>query len=186
VPYGADGTYSHETVVNRVNADLANDIGNLAQRSLSMIAKNCNAQVPVRSAFTDEDETLLKSAAALLETVRAQMERFEIHNYLGSVFEVVSDANRYFASQEPWALKKTDPERMATVLYVTIEVVRYAAILLQPVVPASAAKLLDMLGVPPDERSFEHLDGAPLKPETPLPAPQGVFPRLVDTEAAGQ
>jgi methionyl-tRNA synthetase len=186
VPYGADGTYSHETVVNRVNADLANDIGNLAQRSLSMIAKNCNAQVPVRGAFSDDDDVLLKAAAGLLATVREQMERFEIHNYLASVFEVVSDANRYFASQEPWALRKTDPERMATVLYVTIEVVRYTAILLQPVVPASAAKLLDMLGVDVNERTFEHLDGAPLKPGTPLPAPQGVFPRLVDAEAAAK
>ncbi|MGB3810995.1 MAG: methionine--tRNA ligase [Parvibaculum sp.] len=183
VPYGADGTYSHETVVNRVNADLANDLGNLAQRSLSMIAKNCDAQVPLHGALTKEDEALLHSASSLLSTVREQMTRFEIHNYLASVFEVVSDANRYFASQEPWALKKTDPARMATVLYVTIEVVRYAAILLQPVVPTSAAKLLDMLSVPADERRFEHLDGTPLKPGTPLPAPQGVFPRLVDAEA---
>jgi methionyl-tRNA synthetase len=71
---------------------------------------------------------------------------------------------------------------MATVLYVTAEMVRYAAILLQPVMPASAAKLLDMLAVHEDERTFEHLDGSPLKPETPLPAPVGVFPRLVDEE----
>lgn len=184
VPYGADGTYSHETVVNRVNAELANDIGNLAQRSLSMVAKNCEGKVPVRSSFTEEDQELLRSAADLLEIVRTQMVKFEIHNYLGSVIEVVSAANRYFAAQAPWALKKTDPERMATVLYVTIEVVRYAAILLQPVVPASAAKLLDMLGVEPDERNFEHLDGAPLKPGTALPEPTGVFPRIVDTEAS--
>lgn len=183
VPYGADGTYSHETVVNRVNADLANDIGNLAQRSLSMIAKNCDGKVPFRSSFTDEDNELLRAAAALHDTVREQMKTFEIHNYLGSVFEVVSAANRYFASQEPWALKKTDPERMATVLYVTIEVVRYAAILLQPVVPESAAKLLDLLGVDAADRDFEHLDGAPLKPGKELPAPQGVFPRLaMETE----
>jgi methionyl-tRNA synthetase len=115
------------------------------------------------------------------------MDKLEIHNYLGSVFEVVSAANRYFASQEPWALRKTDPDRMATVLYVTIEVVRYAAILLQPVVPASAAKLLDLLGVDPEDRTFEDLDGSPLKPGTELPAPSGVFPRLVDEpEAAGK
>jgi len=184
VPYGADGTYSHEAVMNRVNADLANDIGNLAQRSLSMIAKNCDAKIPFRSSFTDEDNELLRMAAALHETVRKQMEKFEIHNYLGSVFEVVSAANRYFASQEPWALKKTDPERMATVLYVTIEVVRYAAILLQPVVPESARKLLDMLGVEEGDRTFEHLNGAPLKPGKELPTPTGVFPRIIDVEAA--
>ena len=182
VPYGADGTYSHDSIVNRVNADLANDIGNLAQRSLSMIAKNCEGKVPFRSSFSDEDNELLRAAAVLYETVRKQMKKFEIHNYLGSVFEVVSAANRYFAGQEPWALKKTDPERMATVLYVTIEVVRYAAILLQPVVPESAAKLLDLLGVDPEDRTFEDLDGSPLKPGTDLPTPSGVFPRLVDAD----
>jgi methionyl-tRNA synthetase len=182
VPYGQDGSYNHETVLNRVNADLANDLGNLAQRSLSMIAKNCGGKVPVRSEFSNEDHALLDAAASLLANTRIQMERFEIHAYLASVFELVSATNRYFASQEPWALRKTDPVRMATVLYVTAEMVRYAAILLQPVMPASAAKLLDMLAVHEDERTFEHLDGSPLKPETPLPAPVGVFPRLVDEE----
>lgn len=185
VPYGQDGSYSHETVVNRVNADLANDIGNLAQRSLSMIAKNCDGKVPARSELSEEDTALLRAAAALLPTVRVQMERFEIHNYLASVFEVVSAANRYFASQEPWALKKTDPARMATVLYVTIETVRTAAILLQPVMPASTARLLDMLGVPEEHRCFEHIEAHPLKAGLELPAPQGVFPRLVDEPAEG-
>ncbi|KAB7739709.1 methionine--tRNA ligase [Parvibaculum sedimenti] len=183
VPYGQDGSYSHETVVNRVNADLANDIGNLAQRSLSMIAKNCEAKVPARSELSDEDKELLRAAANLLPTVRDQMERFEIHHYLASVFEVVSAANRYFASQEPWALKKTDPARMATVLYVTIETVRHAAILLQPVMPASMARLLDMLGVPEENRTFEAIEAHPLKAGVELPAPEGVFPRLVDEPA---
>jgi methionyl-tRNA synthetase len=187
VSYGADGGYTHEAVLNRVNADLANDIGNLAQRSLSMIAKNCEGKVPFRSSFSDEDNELLRAAADMHSIVTAQMQNYEIHNYLASVFEVVSAANRYFASQEPWALKKTDPERMATVLYVTIEVVRYAAILLQPVVPESAAKLLDLLGVDPEDRTFEDLDGSPLKPGTELPTPSGVFPRLLDNvEAEGK
>lgn len=185
VPYGQDGSYSHETVVNRVNADLANDIGNLAQRSLSMIAKNCGGEVPARGPLSDEDMALLNASAGLLATVRAQMERFEIHTYLASVFEVVSAANRYFASQEPWALKKTDPERMATVLYVTIETVRHAAILLQPVMPASMARLLDLLGVAEDRRQFEHIEAHPLKPGVELPAPQGVFPRIVDEPIEG-
>jgi methionyl-tRNA synthetase len=185
VPYGQDGSYSHETVVNRINADLANDIGNLAQRSLSMIAKNCGGEVPARGALSDEDMALLKAAANLLPTVRAHMARFEIHNYLAAVFDVVSDANRYFASQEPWALKNTDPYRMATVLYVTIEVVRHAAILLQPVMPASTECLLDLLGVTKDHRSFEDIEAHPLKAGVPLPAPQGVFPRHVDEPAEG-
>lgn len=185
VPYGQDGSYSHETVVNRVNADLANDLGNLAQRSLSMIAKNCDGKVPARGALSDEDMALLSAAAGLLPATREQMERLEIHAYLASVFEVVSAANRYFASQEPWALRKSDPARMATVLYVTIEAVRHAALLLQPVMPASTARLLDLLSVPENHRQFEHIEAHPLKAGVPLPAPQGVFPRLVDEPSEG-
>ncbi|ABS64720.1 methionyl-tRNA synthetase [Parvibaculum lavamentivorans DS-1] len=182
VTYGADGSYSHDTVVNRINADLANDIGNLAQRSLSMIAKNCGGEVPAYGAFTAEDKAVLDAAAALPEKTREQMERLEIHSYVGEVFAVVSEANRYFAGQEPWALKKTDPERMGTVLYVTAEVVRRCALMLQPVMPASIAKLLDLLAVPEGARAFSDI-AASLTPGTALPAPAGVFPRYVEPEA---
>lgn len=185
VPYGQDGSYSHEMMVNRINADLANDIGNLAQRSLSMINKNCNAEVPKPGSFTADDKALLDRAKDLLEQSRTFMDKLEIHNYVGGVFEVVSEANRYFAGQEPWALKKTDPERMGTVLYVTAEVVRRCAILLQPVMPASIEKLLDLLAVPTDARNFTYVEeGHALKAGTPLPAPSGVFPRIVDEEKA--
>ncbi|MEQ8265638.1 MAG: methionine--tRNA ligase [Parvibaculum sp.] len=183
VTYGADGSYSHDTVVNRINADLANDIGNLAQRSLSMIAKNCGGQVPAYGAFTAEDKAVLDAAAALPEKTREQMERLEIHAYVGEVFAVVSEANRYFAGQEPWALKKTDPERMGTVLYVTAEVVRRCALMLQPVMPASIARLLDLLAVPEGARAFSDI-ATSLTPGTALQAPAGVFPRYVEPEAA--
>ena len=181
VSYGQDGSYSHDTVVNRINAELANDLGNLAQRSLSMIAKNCDGVVPTPGEFTPEDKALLNSGAELLPATRAMMKRFEIHNYVGSVIEVVSEANRYFASQEPWALKKTDPERMATVLYVTAETVRRCATLLQPVMPSSTAKLLDSLAVPQDARDFATIveDGS-LTPGAAMPKPEPVFPRFVD------
>ncbi len=148
-----------------------------------MIAKNCDGVVPSHGSFSSDDKTLLDKAATLAEVTRAQMERLEIHNYVASVFEVVADANRYFAGQEPWALKKTDPERMATVLYTTAETVRRCAILLQPVMPASIARLLDLLAVAEDQRGFDALD-TPLVPGTALPAPQGVFPRFVESEAS--
>lgn len=183
VPYGADGSYAHETVVNRINADLANDIGNLAQRSLSMINKNCEAVVPTPGALSPEDQALLDQSAALLATVRDQMARFEINAYVASVFEVVGEANRYFAAQAPWGLKKTDPERMASVLYVTAEVVRRCAILLLPVMPDSIGRLLDVLAVPDDKRRFADLD-ARLISGTALPTPVGIFPRFVEPEAA--
>jgi len=181
VSYGQDGSYSHETVVNRINADLANDLGNLAQRSLSMIAKNLDGKVPEPGALTAEDKVILDQAAAVLEQARTHMERQQIHLMLAAVWDTVAEANRYFAAQEPWALKKTDPARMATVLYVTAEVIRQVAILAQPVVPQGAAKLLDLLCIVPEERDFAAL-GKTLKPGTELPKPEGVFPRYVDEE----
>ena len=109
-----------------------------------------------------------------------------IHLALGAIFGVVAEANRYFAGQEPWALKKTDPARMETVLHTTAETVRRVAILCQPYMPGSAAKLLDLLAVPADARSFAHVGEAhALVPGTPLPAPQGVFPRYVEQAAEG-
>jgi len=181
IPFGQDGNYSHETIVNRTNADLANDLGNLAQRSLSMIAKNCGGVVPKRGEIAEADKAILDQATAALDTARKAMGDQAIHIGLGAIFAVVAEANRYFAAQEPWALKKTDRARMETVLYTTAEVIRRVGILCQPYIPGSAAKLLDLLAVPEDARSFAALDEAhALIPGTPLPAPQGVFPRYVE------
>ena len=137
--FGQDGSYSHEAIVNRINADLANDLGNLAQRSLSMIAKNCEGRIPAPGAFTDADRTILAAADALHGQAREAMDRQAIKQYLDAVWGVVADANRYFAGEEPWAKGKSDPKRRDTILYVTAEVVRQVAILAAPVVPASAA-----------------------------------------------
>ena len=183
VPFGRDGSFSDEAIVNRVNADLANDIGNLAQRSLSMIAKNCDATLPSPQEFSAEDEAVL----ALFDGLKAQTDKamlgHEVHNYLAAVMDAVSEANRYFAAQEPWALKKENPARMGTVLYVTAELVRQAAILLQPVIPSGAAQLLDLLAIAQEKRDFAALGVANrLLPGTSLPAPKGVFPRLSITE----
>jgi len=185
VPFGQDGSYSHEAIVNRINADLANDIGNLAQRSLSMIGKHCAGQLPRPAALSDADREILAAADAMYGTAREAMDRQGIKAFLDAVWGVVADTNRYFAAQEPWALRKTDPQRMATVLYVTAEVIRQLAILVQPVMPGSAAKLLELLSVPADARGFASLGGAGrLAPETPIPVPKGVFPRYVEPEAA--
>ncbi|MCA1296972.1 methionine--tRNA ligase [Stappia indica] len=184
VPFGQDGNYSHEAIVNRINADLANDLGNLAQRSLSMIGKNCQGALPTPGAFSEADTEILAQADAMLEACRTAMDRQAIHQALSTVWAVVADANRYFAGQEPWALKKTDPERMGTVLYVTAEVIRQVAILAQPVMPESAGRLLDLLSVPVDARTFDRLGPAGrLAGGTELPKPAGVFPRYVEAEA---
>jgi methionyl-tRNA synthetase len=184
VSFGQDGSYSHEAIVNRINADLANDLGNLAQRSLSMVGKHGGAVVPTPGVFNVVDQLILEATDGLLERCRADMNNQAIHLALSAVWQGVADTNRYFAAQEPWALRKSDPQRMGTVLYVTAEVLRQVGILVQPVMPEAAAKLLDLLGVPAEERSFASLGPTGrLVPGTPLPPPQPIFPRYVEAES---
>ena len=184
VNFGQDGNYSPEAIANRINADLANDLGNLAQRSLSMINKNCGARVPEPGEFTEADKTILAAADGLYAKAREAMDKQAVTRYLDAVWAVVADANRYFAGEEPWAKKKTDPKRMETILYVTAEVVRQIAILATPVTPHAAEKLLDYLGQDDDAHTFKALgEAGRLKPGTVLPEPQGVFPRYIAPEA---
>lgn len=185
VPFGQDGNYSHDAIVSRINADLANDLGNLAQRSLSMIAKNCDGVLPAPGALADADRKILHAVDALVGKVRDAVERQAIHRALEEIWAVVADANRYFAAQEPWALKKTDPARMGTVLYVTADAIRQVAILTQPVMPDACGRILDQLGVAPGLRDFSHLgDAGRIAAETTLAAPEPVFPRYVEPEEA--
>ncbi len=181
IPFGQDGNYSHEAIVARTNADLANDLGNLAQRSLSMIAKNCGACMPERGDLTPADEAILRAANTLAGPVREAMSGFALHTALGHIWQVVSEANRYFAGEEPWLKRKTDPVRMASVLAVTAEVLRIVAILAQPFMPAAMAKLLDLLGVPEDKRKIGSIAGEGEPPAgRSLPAPIPIFPRYVE------
>ncbi|OBF20430.1 methionine--tRNA ligase [Mycobacterium kubicae] len=180
IPFGQDGSYSEEGIITRINTDLANELGNLAQRSLSMIAKNLDGVVPQPGDFTAADTELLTTADGLLERVRAQFDAQAMHLALESIWLMLGDANKYFSAQQPWVLRKSESEadqvRFRTTLYVTCEVVRIAALLVQPVMPESAGKLLDLLGQANDQRSFRAV-GHRLTPGTALPPPTGVFPR---------
>jgi methionyl-tRNA synthetase len=176
VPFGQDGSYSEDAIIARINADLANELGNLAQRSLSMVAKNLDGIVPAPGELTAEDSAMLAAADALLERVRGHFDHQAMHLALEAIWSVLGAANKYFSAQEPWVLRKTDTERFSTVLYTTLETVRIAALLSQPVMPESMGRLLDLLGQPEDQRTFAAI-GARLAPGTVLPAPVGVFPR---------
>jgi methionyl-tRNA synthetase len=180
VPFGQDGSYSEDAIITRINTDLANELGNLAQRSLSMVAKNLDGVVPTPGEFTAEDTELLTIADGLLERVRVEFDSQAIHLALEAIWLMLGAANRYFSAQQPWVLRKSESEadqvRFATVLYTTCEAVRIAALLIQPVMPDSAGKLLDLLGQSQEQRSFAAI-GARLEPHTALPAPTGVFPR---------
>jgi methionyl-tRNA synthetase len=184
VPFGQDGNYSHDAIVNRTNADLANDLGNLAQRSLSMIAKQFAGELPKPAALSAADLGILDAADGIIGKAREAMATQQLHQVLNAVWSVVAEANRYFAGEAPWALAKTDPAKQGTVLYVTAEVLRQVAILAQPFVPKSADKLLDLLAVPAHERSFAFLGGNHrIAAGSMLPAPAPVFPRYVEAEA---
>ncbi len=181
VPFGNDGDFSHKAMVHRINSDLANDLGNLAQRVLSMINKNCAATVPEHGDFTDADNELLKRADDLMEALGNSMDRQAFHEYLETVWVVVRAANAYVDHQAPWKLKKEDPERMGTVLYVLAETIRTIAVLLQPFMPDSMSRMLDQLAVDPECRNFTFLNSASrLCPGTHLPKPEGIFPRITD------
>jgi methionyl-tRNA synthetase len=183
VSFGQDGNYSHESIVARINADLANDLGNLAQRSLSMIGKQLGGVMPAPGEFSANDRTILAAADAMIGKAREAMKTQQLHQVLNAVWAVVADANRYFAGEAPWALAKTDPPRQKTVLYVTAEVIRQVAILAQPFMPTSAGKMLDLLNIPSGKRDFAVLGaGHRLAPGTTLGPITPVFPRYVEPE----
>ena len=165
-----------------MNGELANDLGNLAQRSLSLIAKNCEGKLPGRGPATAEDSALLDAANALPDLVRSNMDRQTFHEALEDIWKVIRSGNAYIDHQAPWALRKTDPVRMAAVLRVLVDTMRVVATMLQPFMPDSIGRMMDQLGVPDDARSFAALS-VPLPDGIALPTPQGVFPRYVEPVA---
>lgn len=179
VSFGQDGNYNHEAIVARINADLANDLGNLAQRSLTMVGKQLGGMVPEPGAFSDADKAMLQQTNSMYALAREAMNTQQLHQALNAIWAVVAEANRYFAGEAPWALAKTDPARQKTVLYVTAEVIRQVAILTQPFMPEASAKLLDLLGVPAEQRDFAALS-TPLVAGQAMQPPAPVFPRYVE------
>ena len=180
VPFGQDGDFSQAAMQRRINTDLANDLGNLAQRVLSFIQKNAGASVPLPGAFTPADEKMLAAVKGLLPAVRAELATQSFHKALDALWQVVGDANRYVDEQAPWSLRKTDTARMNTVLYVLVESIRNLAILCQPYMPAAMGRMLDLVGVPAGPgREFAAL-GVAIAPGTALPPPVGIFPRYVE------
>ena len=179
VPFGNDGDFSIKTLISRMNVELANDLGNLAQRTLSQIAKNCDGKLPAAGIRTEDDLTLLEAAEGLPLKLREKIDRQALHEALEDTWKVIRAANSYIDRQAPWALKKTDPPRMADVLRLLIDVLRPIATVLQPFMPESTEKMLDQLGVPAHQRAFSALK-TPLAGGISLPPPQGVFPRWVE------
>ncbi len=186
VVFGADGICSDQQIIHRLNADLANNLGNLAQRSLTMLQKDWDGLIPPQSSLKTKknisgvnrdrvDERLMLDVGRLF-SVNTHMEKIAPSLALSLIFRVLGTANYYFAEKEPWKLAKTDRAAQGDVLYIIIDVLRRAAILLQPFMPNDMKKLLDYLGVDEDKRDFASLD-EPLEPGKKLPAPAPLFPR---------
>ena len=184
VPFGNDGDFSHRAMVSRINGELSNDFGNLAQRVLSMIEKYCNSMVPAPTELKHSDQELINSAEKLIDKVRNKIvEHQAFHEALNVIWELVRHSNSYVAEQEPWALRKNDVTRMETVLYVAFEAIRHLAIVCQPFMPDSCHKMLNQLGVDSDSRQFVNLSGENNSVVgTTLPLPEPIFPRLEKIE----
>ena len=184
ISYGQDGSYSHDAIVGRINTDLANEYGNLVQRSLKMVARDFDSTVPTPGEFTEADRALLERANALPERCRAEFDVQQLHLALEAIWLTLGETNKYFSAQQPWALAKSgtpeDVAREATVLYVTLEVLRIVSILVQPVIPGSAGRILDQLGQ--TGRTFADL-ATPIEAGLALPAPEPVFPKYVEPKA---
>lgn len=183
VPFGNDGNYARDRMITVINTELANNIGNLVQRTLSMIQKNCGGEVPENGEFTEADLVLLDGSKALVESIRNSMDTQRFHEAIDAITVHASLANAYIDEQAPWTLKKEGKtERMQTVLYTLAETIRHIGLVLQAFMPDSASKILEQLALSEHERSLASIAHA-LKPGTQLPAPQGIFPRF-NSEAA--
>jgi methionyl-tRNA synthetase len=148
---------------------------------MTLVYKNCDGAVPKEiGPLTEEDEQLLATAASLCQVTGEAISNQAIHKYVEAMVSMVWDANKYIDVQAPWVLKKTDQERMKTVLYVLMEVMRHVAILYQPLMPTSSNAILDQLAVPDDEREFEHLGKEECKIllGREVSKPTAVFPRF--------
>ncbi len=184
ISFGQDGSYSPEAIVTRANADLANSFGNLAQRTLSFIAKNLDGELPISNADAQEDLDLLGLVSdTCRERVRREFEQLHLSTGLDEWIHAVFACNQYIDAQAPWALRKTNPERMKAVLATLYICIRDLAISIAPVIPTSASKLLDQMGISPNERNYAALDDTEsylrlAKSGFRLAQPVPLFPRL--------
>jgi methionyl-tRNA synthetase len=178
IPFGNDGNYTRVNLINRVNAELVNNIGNLAQRVLAFLNKYCNQKVPTTIlANTEDDIKLLEKSSMALDAMRKNIDQQQLHLAIGVVVELAASANEYIDHNAPWHLNKTDKSRMDKVLVVLLEVIKIIAILLQSIVPTAAVTLFVNLGISPQK--FTDINKE-IPPGTNLPVPVIVFPRLLD------
>ncbi len=174
--FGADGDLTEVALQRRIVGELGNEFGNLAHRTLTMVGRYEGGVVPTPGAFAPQDQALLARAGAMLDELLRLFGVQALQAATQVIWDVVVAANKYIQDEAPWARAKGDPERVSTVLYTTAETLRRLALVLQPIIPSAAGRLLDQLGVTPEARTFAAFDDA-LSPGVALPSPQVLFPR---------
>lgn len=177
VPFGQDGDFARAALVNRTNGELADVLGNLANRTLTLLQRNCDARLPPVALETPGDVELFEPLAGLTGIVASHLDRQEFHLALEAVFAAARAGNGYITNQAPWALKKTDLPRMTVVLRHLHTALRNYATLLQPFMPATMSALLDQLGVPVTQRGLADL-AVPVPEGTTLPTPTPLFRKI--------
>jgi methionyl-tRNA synthetase len=153
IPFGQDGSYSDTLLLNRCNSDLSNNLGNLVQRTFAVTHKICGTAIPYKNNLNENDWLLLNKVYERIDIIEKEMNEFQIHIAIASIWEIISELNRYITNNSPWSLAKTDIQRAHTVLWVVLESLRVVGILIQPFIPDAANKLLDLLGIPEYERN---------------------------------
>tara|TARA_Y100001970_G_scaffold216640_1_gene265202 strand:- start:3258 stop:4802 length:1545 start_codon:yes stop_codon:yes gene_type:complete len=179
VSLGNDGNISSNSLKNCINNDLANNYGNLCQRVISFVNKNCDSKIPVFKNFKSIDKKLTKELVDKVKNLKNLMEDQDLNNYIKEVINLSFDANKYFNDLEPWSLKKTNKERMDTILYTILNQIRSISILLYPIIPNSASKTLDTLGVKKDDISVNKIENTNyLKPGTKIKTSSILFKKI--------
>ena len=185
-PFGSDGNFSNELLIQTINMDLANDLGNLVSRTTAMVEKYFGGTLPTERESSDADDDLKQMASTLRDRYQAEMERFQFQNALEQVFRTIQRANKYIDENAPWTLAK-DPAnraRLAAVMYNLLETVRICAVLLTPFIPDSAEKIFDQIGACPCCRTWEKANvWGSLRPDVTVHKGEALFPRI-DAEKA--
>ena len=185
-PFGSDGNFSNELLIQTINMDLANDLGNLVSRTTAMVEKYFGGTLPTERENSDADCDLKTMASTLRDRYEAEMEHFQFQNALEQVFKTIQRANKYIDENAPWTLAK-DPAnraRLATVMYNLLETIRICAVLLTPFIPDSAEKIFDQIGACPCCRTWEKANvWGSLRPDVTVHKGEALFPRI-DAEKA--
>ena len=185
-PFGSDGNFSNELLIQTINMDLANDLGNLVSRTTAMVEKYFGGTLPTERENSDADDDLKQMASTLRDRYETEMEHFQFQNALEQVFKTIQRANKYIDENAPWTLAK-DPAnraRLATVMYNLLETVRICAVLLTPFIPDSAEKIFDQIGACPCCRTWEKANvWGSLRPDVTVHKGEALFPRI-DAEKA--